>query len=62
VTCNAIALGLMSGVPEEMLAGQPIPRLGRPEDAGHSVAFLASEEAEWITGQVFGVNGGGVTC
>lgn len=33
-------------------------RLGEPEDIARAVLFLASEEAEWITGQVLRVNGG----
>ncbi|MCJ2137033.1 SDR family oxidoreductase [Methylobacterium sp. J-026] len=35
-----------------------IPRLGRPEDVGALAAFLVSDEAAWITGQVIGVDGG----
>lgn len=62
VTCNAIALGLMNTVPEEFAApiikSIPCGRLGTPEDAGSMVGFLASEEANWITGQVFCVDGG----
>jgi hypothetical protein len=34
------------------------PRLGEPEDIAATIAFLLSADAEWITGQVFGVNGG----
>jgi len=33
-------------------------RLGQPSDIANAVAFLASERAEWITGQVLSVNGG----
>lgn len=33
-------------------------RLGKPSDIANAVAFLASERAEWITGQVLSVNGG----
>ena len=36
----------------------PMGRLGTPEDVAHAVAFFASEEASYITGQVLGVNGG----
>jgi NAD(P)-dependent dehydrogenase (short-subunit alcohol dehydrogenase family) len=36
----------------------PAPRLGRPEDIAGMVAYLASDEAEWITGQQFCVDGG----
>ena len=35
-----------------------LQRLGEPEDAGRLGAFLVSEEAAWITGQVIGVDGG----
>lgn len=62
VTVNCLSLGVMAGVlPEEFGAGNPIPRLGQPDDVGHAVAFLASDGAEWITGQVVGVNGGALT-
>jgi 3-oxoacyl-[acyl-carrier protein] reductase len=36
----------------------PLRRLGRPEDIANSVIFLASEQADWITGQVLYVGGG----
>ena len=36
----------------------PLGRLGRPADTAHAVAFFASPEAGWITGQVLSVNGG----
>ncbi|MDP4004425.1 SDR family NAD(P)-dependent oxidoreductase [Methylobacterium sp. NEAU K] len=38
-----------------------LQRLGRPEDVGALAAFLVSEEAAWITGQVIGVDGGRAT-
>jgi NAD(P)-dependent dehydrogenase (short-subunit alcohol dehydrogenase family) len=36
----------------------PLGRVGEPEDVAAAVAFLAGDEASWITGQVLGVNGG----
>jgi 2-hydroxycyclohexanecarboxyl-CoA dehydrogenase len=38
----------------------PMRHLGVPDDVGAAVAFLASDEAGFITGQVLGVNGGQV--
>lgn len=39
-------------------AGLPVKRIGLPEDIGAAAAFLASEEASYITGQTISVNGG----
>ena len=36
----------------------PLGRVGTPEEVAHCVAFLASEEAGYITGHVLNVNGG----
>ena len=62
ITANAIALGPMNNLPEDLteyiVRGVPVKRLGTPEDAGAAVAFLASEESSWITGQLLPVNGG----
>jgi 3-oxoacyl-[acyl-carrier protein] reductase len=41
-----------------MLAQIPLGRMGQPEDVAEVVAFLASEEASYITGQVIHINGG----
>ena len=63
VTVNAIAPGLM-GVQEitertRAIANSiPLGRLGKPEDVGTAVVYLASDEAEWVTGQTLNVNGG----
>jgi 3-oxoacyl-[acyl-carrier protein] reductase len=64
VTVNAIAPGLIetdmiAGAPvEEILKRIPARRLGRPEEVASLAAFLASEAAGYITGQVIGINGG----
>jgi 3-oxoacyl-[acyl-carrier protein] reductase len=36
----------------------PLGRLGRPADIAGAVAFLASDDADWITGQILYVDGG----
>ena len=42
-----------------VLAQEPMGRWGKPEDAARLVAFLASDDAGWITGQVIASTGGG---
>ena len=67
ITVNAVAPGfidtdmtsaLPDGVRDALLAQIPLGRLGSVEDVAHAVRFLASEEAAYVTGQVFHVNGG----
>jgi NAD(P)-dependent dehydrogenase (short-subunit alcohol dehydrogenase family) len=41
-----------------MAKSQPIPRAGRPEDIAAMALFLASDDAEWITGTAMTVDGG----
>ena len=41
-----------------MLANIPMGRMGTPDEIGSAVAYLASEEASYITGQTLHVNGG----
>jgi 2-hydroxycyclohexanecarboxyl-CoA dehydrogenase len=43
---------------QKMIDAGPIRRHGEPEDIAGCVAYLASDEAGYVTGQVFGVNGG----
>jgi NAD(P)-dependent dehydrogenase (short-subunit alcohol dehydrogenase family) len=68
ITVNAICPGLIetkmameTTTPEELqrfLDSFPIPRLGSPEEIGHLVVFLCSDEAAYITGASLDVNGG----
>jgi 3-oxoacyl-[acyl-carrier protein] reductase len=67
ITVNAVAPGyietdLWIKEPEQMrqaaLAMIPLARQGQPEEIAHAVAFLASDQAAYITGQVLGVDGG----
>ena len=62
VTANSVSVGLMDNVPEEfaapLVARHPTRRLGSPLDVGGAVAYLASDEAGWVTGQSLVVNGG----
>lgn len=43
---------------DETIARTPVRRIGKPEDIAAACAFLISEEAGYITGQILGVNGG----
>ncbi len=67
VTCNAVAPGyiatdmtdvLPEKVKDAIMSSIPLKKLGRSEDVANAVAFLASEEASYITGQVINVDGG----
>jgi NAD(P)-dependent dehydrogenase (short-subunit alcohol dehydrogenase family) len=53
--------GLLGGTVEDHIQRIPVRRVGRPEDIAAACAFLVSDEAGYITGQVIGVNGGRVT-
>jgi 3-oxoacyl-[acyl-carrier protein] reductase len=64
VTVNAVAPGLVetemiAGAPtDEILKHVPMRRMGRPEEVAELVAFLASDRAAYITGQVVTIAGG----
>ncbi len=67
ITVNAVAPGyvptdLTADLPQEMIEGMlsltPLGRPGTAEDIANAVAFFASEEASYITGQVLRVDGG----
>lgn len=55
---RAIEGGLFAAPPEAIVAAYPIPRVGRPEEVAAAIAFFASEDAGYATGQTLGVNGG----
>lgn len=54
---NADRQGFLGNI-EDNIAKTPVRRMGRPEDIAAACAFLISEEAGYITGQILGVNGG----
>ena len=43
---------------EGILDKVPMKKLGTPEDVAAAVVYLASDEAGWVTGQTFHINGG----
>ena len=67
ITVNTVTPGytlteMVAAVPEKVLdrikAQIPLRRFGRPEEVARIVGFLAADESSYITGQVWGVNGG----
>ena len=68
ITVNTVSLGLVETThtdksfleknKEKILKSYPLKRLGKPKDVAPMVVFLCSNNADWITGQVFSINGG----
>ena len=67
ITCNAVAPGFIETAMTSTLTEEfkqtalkmiPLGRVGTTDDVASAVAFLASEEAGYITGHVLNVNGG----
>jgi len=67
VRCNAVAPGFIETemtkvlpdlVKQEAIKLIPLKRMGQPQDIARAVAFLASDDAAYITGQVLSVDGG----
>ena len=67
ITANVVAPGRivtdlllerMAGREQEWMSQTPMRRFGRPEEVAAAIAFLASEDASYITGAVINVNGG----
>lgn len=50
--------GIEGGAMKELLAGIPLKRVGKPEEVAAAVVFLSSEEASYITGSTFYIDGG----
>ena len=65
VTANSLAIGLQAmedaAVTEHLARSVPVGRTGIPSDVAAACVWLASEEAEWVTGQTIGINGGSIT-
>ncbi|MGE5225100.1 MAG: SDR family oxidoreductase [Omnitrophica WOR_2 bacterium] len=64
ITVNAVDPGptdtgwMTEEIKQELLPRFPMGRIGQPEDAARLIAFLASEEAGWVTGQIIRSTGG----
>jgi NAD(P)-dependent dehydrogenase (short-subunit alcohol dehydrogenase family) len=55
---EAVAQHLTQDYVSSMLESIPHRRLGQPDDIAGAVTFLASDDGEWVNGQLWHVNGG----
>ncbi|RFO94983.1 short-chain dehydrogenase [Rhodoferax lacus] len=64
VNANAVSLGAMNNFGYDEIAKRTtaVGRAGTPEDVGAAVAYLVSNEASWMSGQVLPLNGGSCTA
>jgi 3-oxoacyl-[acyl-carrier protein] reductase len=63
ITVNAvapgpIATGMTKALPDTIRQQIPLARLGTPDEVADAVAYLAGEQASWVTGEILDVNGG----
>lgn len=69
ITVNCISPGICAfdgakgGIPQldEIVARNPIPRMGRTRDLYGAIRYLCGEEAQWVTGETLHVDGGALT-
>jgi 3-oxoacyl-[acyl-carrier protein] reductase len=70
ITANVVAPGVVEtamieqlpqAMKDEVVRHLPVRRFGRPEEIAHAVAYVSSDEAGYLTGQVLVVDGG-LTC